>query len=274
MSEQRPPGLSQAPRGAGLVSLVGAGPGDPGLLTVRGKERLEAADAVVFDRLAHPDLLALAPVSAERIYIGKAYGRHVLEQEELNNLLVFLASQGKKVVRLKGGDPFVYGRGGEEAEALGRAGIPFEIVPGISSAVAAPAYAGIPVTDRRYASSVAFVTGHKHPDDPDGTVDWCGLATSVDTIVVLMGMRHPGAIAAELMRGGKAASTPVAVVEWGTRSEQRTLTTTLEGAADAIAREGYGSPSVIVVGEVVRLRSSLAWFEELGRAAAGVEASV
>jgi uroporphyrin-III C-methyltransferase len=197
----------------------------------------------------------------------------VLEQEELNNLLVFLASQGKRVVRLKGGDPFVYGRGGEEAEALGRAGIPFEIVPGISSAVAAPAYAGIPVTDRRYASSVAFVTGHKHPADPGGTVDWRGLAASVDTIVVLMGMRHPGAIAAELIGGGKPSSTPVAVIEWGTHHHQRTLTTTLEEVDAAIEREGYGSPSVIVVGEVVRLRSSLTWFGELGRAAAGVEAS-
>jgi uroporphyrinogen III methyltransferase/synthase len=246
----------------GFVSLVGAGPGDPGLITVRGRDRLAEAEVVVYDRLAHPDLLDLAPPEAERIYIGKAYGRHVLEQEELSNLLVFLAAQGRRVVRLKGGDPFVYGRGGEEADALAAAGIPFEIVPGISSAVAAPAYAGIPITDRRHASSVAFVTGHRSPDDPESTVDWAGLASSVDTLVILMGTRHPGGIAAALVAGGKAPSTPVAVVEWGTDEKQRTIETTLEGLGDDIAAAGMGSPSVIVVGEVVKLRRTLKWFEE------------
>lgn len=246
----------------GFVSLVGAGPGDPGLLTLKGRDRLAEADVVVYDRLAHPDLLELAPASAERIYIGKAYGRHVLEQEELSNLLIFLAAQGKRVVRLKGGDPFVYGRGGEEAAALSTAGIEFEIVPGISSAVAAPAYAGIPVTDRRSASSVVFVSGHKSPDDPESTVDWKGLGKSVDTIVILMGTKHYAAIAAELVSGGKAASTPVAIVESGTLPEQKTTLSTLGTLDEDLGADGMLSPSVIVVGEVVRLREMLSWVEE------------
>lgn len=255
-------GSSKGAPGRGFVSLVGAGPGDPGLITVRGRDRIAEADVVVYDRLAHPDLLALAPTSAERIYIGKAYGRHVLEQEELSNLLVFLAAQGKRVVRLKGGDPFVYGRGGEEAGALAAAGIDFEIVPGISSAVAAPAYAGIPVTDRRYASSVVFVTGHKSPQDPESSVDWPGLAKTVDTLVILMGTRHYGAIATALMSGGKPPSTPVAIVESGTCAEQKTTVSTLGSLEEDLAASGMESPSVIVVGEVVKLRESLSWFAE------------
>ena len=247
----------------GFVSLVGAGPGDPGLITVKGRDRIAEADVVVYDRLVHPDLLDLAPSSAERLYIGKAYGRHVLEQEELSNLLVFLAAQGKRVVRLKGGDPFVYGRGGEEAAALAAAGIDFEIVPGISSAVAAPAYAGIPVTDRRTASSVVFVSGHRSPEDPESTVDWQALGKSVDTIVILMGTKHYGAIAAALMAGGKRPTTPVAIVESGTLPEQRTTISTLGSLEEGLAPAGMTSPSVIVVGEVVRLREKLAWFEEL-----------
>lgn len=243
------------------MALVGAGPGDPGLLTLRGRDLLAAADAVVHDRLAHPDLLELAPPEAERIYVGKAYGRHVLEQEELSNLLVFLASQGKKVVRLKGGDPFLYGRGGEEADALQRAGIPFEVVPGVSSAIAAPAYAGIPVTDRRLASSVVFVSGHRHPDDPHGSVDWAGLARSVDTIVILMGMQHLDALALALVEGGKAPDTPAAAVEWGTHEHQRTVVAPLSEIARAVDEANVGSPTIVVVGDVVTLRSSLAWFQ-------------
>jgi uroporphyrinogen III methyltransferase / synthase len=254
-------GLNRAPQGVGRVALVGAGPGDPGLLTVRGRDLLREADAVVHDRLAHPAILELARPEAERIYVGKAFGRHVLEQEELSNLLVFLASQGKKVVRLKGGDPFVYGRGGEEADALRRAGIPFEIVPGVSSAVAAPAYAGIPVTDRRFASSVVFVSGHRHPEDPDNTVDWPGLAASVDTIVILMGLRHLGALAEALIDGGKAPDTPTAAIEWGTHDHQRTVVASLSGIGRAVVEAGLGSPTVVVVGDVVALRSSLAWFD-------------
>ncbi|MGI8408159.1 MAG: uroporphyrinogen-III C-methyltransferase, partial [Actinomycetota bacterium] len=210
-------------RASGFVSIVGAGPGDPGLLTVKGRDRLAVADVVVHDRLVHPSLLDLAPEAAERIYIGKGYGRHVLDQEELNNLLVFLAAQGKKVVRLKGGDPFVYGRGSEEAEVLAKHGVPFEIVPGVSSAIAVPAYAGIPITDRRYASSATFVTGHRDPADPSNPVDWELLGRAVETIVVMMGTRYLGDISAALIRGGKVPETPVAVIEWGTLDKQRTV---------------------------------------------------
>lgn len=244
----------------GFVSLVGAGPGDPGLLTLKGRDRLAEADVVVHDRLVHPALLDLAPPEAERIYIGKGYGRHVLDQAELNQLLVFLAAQGKRVVRLKGGDPFVFGRGSEEAEVLARHGIPFEIVPGISSAIAAPAYAGIPVTDRRFSSSTTFVTGHRDPADPSNPVDWELLGRAVDTIVVLMGTRFLDAIAAALVRGGKSPDTPVAVVEWGTHDKQRTLVGSLATIAEDVERGGYGSPFVVVVGEVVGLRPVLEWF--------------
>ena len=265
--EPRPAGLEKAPHGVGRVALVGAGPGDPGLITVKGRDLLAEADVVVYDRLAHPDLLDLAPDGAERIFIGKAHGRHVLEQEELNHLLVFLASQGKRVVRLKGGDPFVYGRGGEEAEALHDAGIPFEIVPGVTSAVAAPAYAGVPITDRRYASSVAFVTGHLDPEAPDNPVDWAGLARSVDTLVIFMGLRQAGAIASALVGAGRSSDTPVAVIEWGTYEKQRSLVSSLDRLADDLAEVEFGSPSIIVVGEVVRLRKKLAWYETLARTA-------
>jgi uroporphyrinogen III methyltransferase/synthase len=242
----------------GSVALVGAGPGDPGLLTLKGRDRLAAADVVVYDRLVHPDLLDLAPPDAERIFIGKAYGRHVLEQEELNNLLVYLAASGKTVVRLKGGDPFVFGRGSEEAEVLAARGIPFEIVPGISSAVAAPAYAGIPVTDRRYTSSVTFVTGHKAPDDPESTVDWEALARVGGTIVIFMGTKHAAAIGRALVAGGRADDTPVAVIESGTTDEQRTAVSTL----NELGSTPISSPAVIVIGEVVRLRDKLAWLKE------------
>lgn len=247
-------------RADGRVSLVGAGPGDPGLITVKGRDRLAEADVVVYDRLVHPELLDLAPPGAERIYIGKGYGRHVLDQEELNHLLVFLAAQGKRVVRLKGGDPFVFGRGSEEAEVLARHGVPFEIVPGISSAIAAPAYAGIPVTDRRYASSATFVTGHRDPEDPENPIDWELLGRAVDTIVIMMGTRYLASIALALIRGGRAPETPVAVVERGTLREQRTLESTLDSVADEVTRDGLGSPFVVVIGEIVRLRSSLDWF--------------
>jgi uroporphyrinogen III methyltransferase / synthase len=261
--EREQVGLEKAPRGVGRVALGGAGPGDPRLITVKGRDLLEEADVVVYDRLAHPDLLDLAPPEAERIFIGKAHGRHVLEQDELNHLLVFLASQGKRVVRLKGGDPFVYGRGGEEAEALHDAGIPFEIVPGVSSAIAAPAYAGVPITDRRYASSVAFVTGHLDPKAPDNPVDWPGLARSVDTLVIFMGLRQAGAIAEAVVEAGRSPDTPVAVIEWGTYEKQRSLVSSLEKIAADLAVADFGSPSIIVVGEVVRLREKLTWFEEL-----------
>jgi uroporphyrinogen III methyltransferase / synthase len=254
--------LAKAAHGEGLVSLVGGGPGDPDLITVKGRDRLAAADVVVYDRLVDPALLEHAPHEAERIYIGKAYGRHVLEQAELNSLLVFLASQGKRVVRLKGGDPFVFGRGGEEAAALTEAGVPFEIVPGVSSAIAAPAYAGIPVTDRRAASSVTLVSGHLDPSEPGNPVDWRSIAAVGGTVVILMGTRHFKAIAAALIDGGRAPTTPVAVVERGTRLDQRTDVTDLAGLGDEWGMDRISSPAVIVVGEVVDLRTTLEWVSE------------
>ena len=243
--------------GTGFVSLVGAGPGDPELITVRGLRRLEQAEVVVYDRLAHPELLDAAPSAAERVYVGKAAGYAARSQSEIEELLVSRALDGKRVVRLKGGDPFVFGRGGEEAAALQAAGVPFEIVPGISSAVAAPAAAGIPVTDRRAGSSVAFVTGHRHPRDLAGTVDWRGLARSVDTLVILMGTRHIAAITDELMMGGRSPHTPAAAVQWGTHDGQVTLVTTLDELAGRMREAGIGSPSVIVIGEVVGLRDAI-----------------
>ena len=250
--------LGGKPRG--FVSLVGAGPGDPGLITVAGRDRLATAEVILYDRLAHPSLLDLAPADAERIYIGKSYGKHVLDQEELNNLLVFLAGQGRRVVRLKGGDPFVFGRGGEEASALARAQVPFEVVPGITSAVGVPAYAGIPVTDRRFGSSVAVVTGHKDPRDEECPVDWMRLATAVDTIVVLMGIRNARLIADAIMEGGRRPDTPAAVIESGTHAHQRVVICELADLAGRARAEGFGSPSVIVIGGVVSLAGSLSWF--------------
>ncbi len=246
----------------GFVSLVGAGPGDPGLLTVAGSHRLSRADVVIYDRLAHPDLLDLAPPQAERIYMGKSNGRHIAEQRQINELLRALARKGKRIVRLKGGDPFVFGRGGEEAGFLAAEGIPFEIVPGISSAVAVPAYAGIPVTDRRHASSVAFVTGHRHPDDSD--VDWPGLATSVDTLVILMGMRQLPAIVNTLVRHGRPAKTPSAVIQWGTTERQRTVTAPLSDLPQAVSAARLEAPAIIVIGSVVDLHREIAWWDPWG----------
>ena len=241
----------------GLVSLVGAGPGDPELLTLAGKDRLMRADVVFYDRLVHPGILQLAPSTTERIYIGKAHGQHTLEQEQLNDLLIERARRGERVVRLKGGDPFLFGRGGEEASALARAGVPFEVVPGISSALAVPAQAGIPVTDRRFGSSVAIVTGHRAPDDPGSCVDWWGLARSVDTIVILMGVRQLPAIVDVLIRAGRPADTPAAVIQWGTYEHQRSVVADLQSLPTRVREEGIGPPAVIVIGEVVSLHAAL-----------------
>jgi uroporphyrin-III C-methyltransferase/precorrin-2 dehydrogenase/sirohydrochlorin ferrochelatase len=244
----------------GGVSIVGAGPGDPGLITVRGAELIEAADVVVYDRLVHPDL-----VSGKRaIYVGKQSGRHCVTQEQINDLLVRLARGGDHVVRLKGGDPFVFGRGAEEARALAGAGMPFEIVPAPTSAIAAPAYAGIPVTDRTMSSSVAFVTGCT----VDGREpDWRALATSVDTLVILMARGSLPRIVDELLAGGRAASTPAAIVENGTMDAQRVVTCALADLPSRAAQERIASPSLIVVGDVVTLRDRIAWFQEISAAA-------
>jgi uroporphyrinogen III methyltransferase/synthase len=245
----------------GKVYLVGAGPGDPGLLTLRGKECLEQADVVVYDYLANPALLAHAKDRAERVYVGRRGKGKYPEQETINRLLIERSRSGNVVVRLKGGDPFVFGRGGEEAEALASAGIEFEVVPGVTAAVAAPAYAGIPVTHRTLASALTIVTGHEDPEKPSTTLDWSGMATSQGTVIFLMGMKNLPTIAATLMAEGRAGSTPVAVIRWGTRVAQQTVVGTLADIADKAKAAGMEPPTVIVVGDVVRLRPNLNWFE-------------
>jgi uroporphyrinogen III methyltransferase/synthase len=216
---------------------------------------------VIYDRLANPALLARARPGAELIYAGKLPDRHTLTQDEINALLVEHGRAGKRVVRLKGGDPFVFGRGGEEAEALIAAKIAFEVIPGVTSAVAAPAYAGIPVTHRALASSFAVVTGHEDPTKDDSNIDWSKLATGVDTLVFLMGVGRLAEIAQRLIEHGRSRRTPVAVVEWGTLPRQRTVTGTLATIADDVAGAGIGAPAVTVVGEVARLRDDLRWFD-------------
>jgi uroporphyrinogen III methyltransferase/synthase len=238
------------------VYLVGGGPGDPGLLTVRALEVLERADVVVYDRLSQASLLDLAPPGAECIDVGKAPGNARLEQDEINALLIERGKGGATVVRLKGGDPFVFARGGEEAAALAEASVPFEVVPGISSAIAVPAYAGIPVTMRHSSTSVTIVTGHEDPGSgEEGTVDWGAVARVGGTIVVLMGVARIGRIATALMAGGRSSDTPVAAIQWGTRPNQRTVRATL----GTIAQETLGTPSVIVIGEVAGY--DLSWYE-------------
>jgi len=245
---------------SGCVALVGAGPGDPGLMTVRGLALLRRAEVVVYDRLVDPRLLDEAPLDALRIFAGKASGVHVLPQARINALLVAHARRGRRVVRLKGGDPFVFGRGGEEAAALAQAGVAYEIVPGVSSAVAVPAYAGVPVTHRGIASSFAVVTGHEDEDKAEGTVDWPRLATAVDTLVILMGARSLPRIACALLAGGRRPDTPVALIRWGSTDAQETLVGRLDEIAPLAAAARVAPPVVIVVGDVVALRGRLAWF--------------
>jgi uroporphyrinogen III methyltransferase/synthase len=247
---------------AGNVYLVGAGPGDPDLITVKGMKCLKQADVIIYDHLASAKLLKHAKPDAKTIYVGKEQGSHTLPQDEMNKLLVEQAKQGSTVVRLKGGHPFIFGRGGEEAEALAEAKIPFEIVPGITSAIAAPAYAGIPLTHRRYSASVGIVTGHEDPTKPHSTVDWSRLAVGVGTLVILMGVKNLAKITEELISAGRDPKTPVALVQWGTTPQQITVVGTLETiVAQADAAE-LTPPVAIVVGEVVRLRDTLNWFEK------------
>ncbi len=249
----------------GKVYLIGAGPGDPGLLTVKGREALERADVVVYDRLAHPSLLDYAPPSAERVFAGKARGQQELTQDGINDLLVERAQSGLRVARLKGGDPFVFGRGGEEALALARCGIPFEVVPGVSSAVAAPAYAGIPVTHRGIATGFTVVSGSEDPSKPESTVRWEELARSLaahgGTLMTLMGWASIEKILEALQKAGLSSDMPVALVQWGTWSRQRTVTGTLATAAAKGREAGLAAPVVAVIGEVVNLRKELAWFD-------------
>jgi uroporphyrinogen III methyltransferase/synthase len=245
----------------GKVWLIGAGPGDPGLITVAGVAALAEAEVVVYDRLVNAQLLALAPSSAERVFVGKEAGAHALQQEEINALLVEKARQGRRVARLKGGDPYVFGRGGEEAEALATAGVPFEVVPGVTSAVAVPAYAGIPVTHRGLASSFAVITGHEDPTKGETAVDWSKLATGVDTLVFLMGAATLPQIVEKLVEHGRPAATPVAVIRWGTTPAQEVVTGTLADIVRRVKEARLEPPAVTVVGEVVRLREKLRWFD-------------
>lgn len=244
------------------VYLVGAGPGDPGLLTLRGKEAIARADAVVYDYLANPALLAHARPDAEIIYVGKKGGEHTLPQDKINDLLVRLAASGKTVARLKGGDPYVFGRGGEEAEELVEAGVDFEVVPGVTSAVAATAYAGIPVTHRAHCSSVSFITGHEDPTKADSAHQWRAWASDASTLVFFMGVKNLPDITARLIEAGRPAETPAALIRWGTTCRQRTLTGTLADIAEKAKAAGFKPPSLFVVGGVVALRDKLGFFEK------------
>ena len=252
MSEARP----------GTVYLVGAGPGDPGLLTVRGRELLDSCEAVVYDALVNPRMLPGGDRAPALYFVGKR-GRDEAsaKQGDINALLVRLAGEGRSVVRLKGGDPFVFGRGSEEAVALAAAGLPFEIVPGVTAGVAAAAYAGIPVTHRGVATAVTFVTGHEDPTKPDTQTDWAALAKAGGTIVLYMGVGRLRTIAAALVAGGMASSTPAAAVQWGTMAAQRTVVGTVGTLADDVAAAGLDAPVITVIGEAVRLREEIAWFD-------------
>ncbi len=245
----------------GKVYLVGAGPGDPGLISVKGVECLKKADAIVYDRLLDKHLLDAAPSEAERIYVGKTAGEHTKPQGEINQLLVTKAKEGKIVVRLKGGDPFVLGRGGEEAEFLVQNDISFEVVPGITSAIAVPAYAGIPVTHRGLASSLAIITGHEDTSKDSSSINWEKLATGVDTLIFLMGMKNLPEMVTRMMEYGRPPNTPVAVIKEGTFPEQKTVVGSLEDIVAKVEEYGLTAPAVIVVGNVVRLREKLRWFD-------------
>ena len=246
---------------SGKVYLVGAGPGDLGLVTLRAKECIESADVIVYDHLANPEMLGWARDDAEIIYAGKKAAAHTLSQDEITKLLVEKASEGKKVVRLKGGDPFVFGRGAEEAKAIAGAGIPFEIVPGITSAIAGPAYAGIPVTHRNENSHVTFFTGHEDPSKLESAIDYSALAQLGGTQVMLMGVERIAQITREMLAKGVRPNLPVALVRWATTGRQKTLTGTLENIAQRVVEAGFESPAVAVFGDVVELRNSLNWYE-------------
>ncbi|MDM8524659.1 uroporphyrinogen-III C-methyltransferase [Desulfococcaceae bacterium HSG8] len=245
----------------GKVYLVGAGPGDPGLITVKGLECIRRADIIIYDYLASPTLLKYVSGNAEMIYVGKKGGDHTLSQDGINALIVEKAKAGLVVARLKGGDPFIFGRGGEEAEILVGEGIPFEIVPGVTSAIAAPAYAGIPLTHREFTATVAFVTGHEDPTKSESNIDWASLAKGIGTLVFLMGVKNLPNITRELLDHGMRPDTPVALVRWGTTPGQVTLTGTLDTIVERVKAAGLKAPAIIVVGNVVGLRDTLKWYE-------------
>ena len=246
---------------SGKVYLVGAGPGDPGLITVKGQECIQKADVLIYDYLASPLLLKYARADAEILYVGKKGGDHTLTQDKINELIIEKARQGNIVTRLKGGDPFIFGRGGEEAEELVAAGIAFEIVPGVTSAIAAPAYAGIPLTHRDFTSTAALVTGHEDPTKDETRINWEALAKGIGTLVFLMGVKNLPRITEKLMAHGMAKTTPVALVRWGTTTRQQTVSGTLETIVEDVKKANLKPPSIIVVGDVVNLRDRLSWFE-------------
>ncbi|PLS18297.1 uroporphyrinogen-III C-methyltransferase [Bacillus sp. M6-12] len=244
----------------GKVYLVGAGPGDPDLITVKGLKCIKEADVILYDRLINEELLTYAKPGAELIFCGKSPESHTLQQETINHLLVKRAKNGKVVTRLKGGDPFIFGRGGEEAETLAKNGVSFEIIPGITSGIAAPAYAGIPVTHREYGSSFAFVAGHRKNGEKDN-IKWEALAKGIDTIAVYMGVKNLPYIQKQLLHFGKNPETPVALINWGTTNGQKTVVSTLIMAAEAAEKEKIENPCIIIIGEVVKMREKIKWFE-------------
>jgi uroporphyrinogen III methyltransferase/synthase len=246
----------------GKVYLVGAGPGDPGLLTLRAHELLAAADCVVYDYLVNPAILRYAAPTAEQFYVGKQGGQKCISQGEINQLLIAKAAQHRHVVRLKGGDPFIFGRGGEEALALTAAHVPWEAVPGVSSALGATAYAGIPLTFRGVSSSVAFITAHEDPAKEHSTLHWDQLATGADTLVVFMGVARIQPLVEALLAQGRPAATPVAVIRWGTYAHQEVYVSDLQNIAALVTRQQVKPPALIIVGEVVRLREQLDWFTQ------------
>lgn len=247
----------------GTVYLVGAGPGDPRLITVYGLQCIQTADVIAYDRLVNPELLKHAKADAELVYCGKLPGKHHLIQDEIHQLLVEKALEGKTVTRLKGGDPCVFGRGAEEAEVLAEHGIPYEFVPGITAGIAAPAYAGIPVTHREHATSFAIVTGHGRAEKGQDFLNWQALATGIDTVAFYMSVGNLAHISQQLIAHGRPAETPVAVIEWGTTVNQRTITGPLATIVDIVEREGFNNPSMVLVGEVVKLRDKIQWYETL-----------
>lgn len=246
----------------GTVYLVGAGPGDPGLITLKGLDCIKKADVIVYDRLSSPRLLSYAKPGAELIYAGKSPVKHALKQGEINEVLISMARAGKTVTRLKGGDPFVFGRGGEEAEFLLAHGVSFEVVPGVTSGIAVPAYAGIPVTHRNFNSTVAFITGNEDPSKEETSISWEKISTGCETLVFYMGMANLSRIVEQLTTNGRSPDTPVAIIRWGTRPEQQTVTGTLANIAERAREAKMGHPAIIVVGEVVSLRDKLKWFEQ------------
>jgi uroporphyrinogen III methyltransferase/synthase len=245
----------------GKVYLIGAGPGDPGLITVKGLACVKRADVIIYDYLANERLLDQRRPDAELIYVGKQGSRHTLPQGEINSLIVKKAREGKLVARLKGGDPFIFGRGGEEAEELADNNIPFEIIPGVTAATSVPTYAGIPLTHREHTASVAFVTGHEDPTKPESKVHWDKIATGIGTLVFFMGMKNLQNIVDNLVKNGRDPETPVALIQWGTRTDQRVVTGTLKNIVLSVNEAKLGPPAIIVVGEVVKLRNKLNWYE-------------